>query len=71
MPATRPATPGDRSAPRTTWVTVDNRLHRAGDILTCLYSTSAAEIGGTLAVESRNGKAVQLTVPPNGFVVYE
>ena len=39
--------------------------------LGCLYSTDAAEIGQTVLVEARNGKAVRLTVPPAGFVVYE
>ena len=58
-------------APRTAWVTVDNSLHRAGDTLRCMYSTNAAQIGQTLTVEPRNGKAVQLTVPPAGFVIFE
>jgi glycosidase len=52
------------------FVTIDNALHAAGSHLTCLYSTTSAEIGQTLTVEARNGKAVSLTVPPAGFVVY-
>ena len=54
----------------TAFVTIDNALHAAGSHLTCLYSTRSAEIGQTLTVEARNGKAVSLTVPPAGFVVY-
>lgn len=61
----------DAQQPRTAWVTIDDRLHRAGDRLTCLYSTDAAQIGKDVAVEPRNGKAVLLTVPAAGFVVYE
>lgn len=61
----------DRDEARTAWVTIDDGLHRAGEHLTCLYSTDAAQIGTTVAVEERNGKAVSLTVPAAGFVIYE
>lgn len=61
----------DPQAPRTVWVTVDNELHRAGDRLTCLYSTEPGHLGKETTVERRNGKAVLLTVAPAGFVVYE
>jgi glycosidase len=54
----------------TAFVTIDNDLHDAGSALKCLYSTNSAEIGREVVVESRNGKAVSLTVPPAGFVVY-
>jgi hypothetical protein len=54
----------------TAWVTIDNRLHRAGDRLTCVFSTDPALLGGTVVVEAQNGKAVLLTVPPAAFVVY-
>jgi glycosidase len=54
----------------TAFVTIDNDLHDAGSHLTCMYSTNSAEIGQPLIVEARNGKAVRLTVPPAGFVVY-
>jgi hypothetical protein len=52
-------------------VTIDDGLHRTGDTLRCLYSTEPAEIGQTTIVEARNGKAVRLTLPAAGFVVYE
>jgi glycosidase len=56
---------------RTAWVTIDDRLHRVGDRLTCLYSTDAAQLGKEVMVDARNGKSVELTVPAAGFVVYE
>ncbi|RZU42402.1 alpha-amylase family glycosyl hydrolase [Edaphobacter modestus] len=52
------------------FVTIDNDLHAPGSVLTCVYSTKAPEIGQKLTVESMNGKAIFLTVPPAGFVVY-
>lgn len=61
----------DYDQPRSAWATIDNGLHRSGDQLTCLYSTDATQIGGKLSVEARNGKAVWLTVPAAGFVIFE
>lgn len=61
----------DFGAPTTAWVTIDDRLHDAGSKLTCLYSTDATQVGGAVSVEARNGKAVQLTLPAAGFVIYE
>jgi len=61
----------DPHGPRTAWVTIDVGLHHAGDSLRCIYSTDAAQIGQALPVEPRNGKAVKLTVPPAGFVIFE
>ena len=52
------------------FVTIDNDLHVAGSVVTCVYSTKATEIGQTLTVEARNGKAVFLRVPPAGFAIY-
>jgi glycosidase len=55
----------------TAWVTIDRTLNKTGDTYICAYSTQAAEMGNAkLTVEARNGVAVQLTVPPKGFVVY-
>ncbi|MFM7787946.1 MAG: alpha-amylase, partial [Microcystis panniformis] len=48
----------DYDQSKTAWVTVDNELHQAGDVLTCIYSTDAAQVGQSVAVEARNGKAV-------------
>lgn len=61
----------DYDQPRTAWVTIDNDLHKAGDVLKCIYSTDAAQIGQSVTVEARNGKAVLLTVPAAGFVIFE
>ncbi|MDF9796513.1 glycosidase [Catalinimonas alkaloidigena] len=56
---------------KTAWVTIDNGLHAEGDMLTCIYSTDANQIGSQLNIEARNGKAVLLTVPAAGFVIYQ
>lgn len=56
--------------PRTAWVTIDDFLHEEGDTLTCIYCTDAAVIGSGVRVEARNGKAVKLTVPGAGFIVF-
>jgi len=61
----------DPDRPTSAWVTIDNDLHAAGERLRCLYSTDSTQISTELAVEARNGKAVLLTMPPGGFVVYE
>lgn len=61
----------DPDSSRTAWVTIDGHLHQPGETLTCRYSTDAARIGTTVTVAGRNGRAIQLTVPPAGFVVYD
>jgi hypothetical protein len=61
----------DMDNPRSAWVTVDASLHKPDDPLKCIYSTESAQIGQTLPVEPRNGRAVRLTVPPAGFVIFE
>lgn len=53
------------------WVTIDDGLHNIGDHLTCVYSTDAGQIGARATVVGRNGKAVWLSVPAAGFVIYE
>ena len=62
----------DPSAPRTAWVVVDRDLRDPGAELRCLYSTDAAQLAKTEAVEElADGKrVVRLTVPPAGFVAY-
>ena len=61
----------DYVQPKTAWVTIDNDLHDAGSTLNCIYSTDAGQIGSTVAIEPRNGKAILLTVPAAGFVILE
>jgi hypothetical protein len=60
----------DATNSRTAWVTIDAGLHAAGSQLTCLHSTAAPQIGSHVTVEARNGRAVQITVPPAGFVAF-
>ena len=60
----------DTSTALTAWTTIDNGLHHADDRLVCRYSTNPAQIGDEVVVAPRNGKAVNLTVPASGFVVY-
>ncbi|MFN0086713.1 MAG: alpha-amylase family glycosyl hydrolase [Blastocatellia bacterium] len=61
----------DPDEPRTAWVTIEDELHAVNQPLTCLYSTDPAMIGQSVPVEARNGKAVRLTVPAAGFVIFE
>jgi glycosidase len=61
----------DPDRPRTAWVLVDNDLQQ-GAKMRCLYSTDTTEIGQELEPERKErGKAVRLTVPAAGFVIYE
>ncbi|MFI5841937.1 alpha-amylase family glycosyl hydrolase [Catenuloplanes sp. NPDC051500] len=60
----------DPFAARTAWVTVDALLHPPGTTLTCTFNTDQGLEGTTVRAEPRNGSAVQLTVPPGGFVAY-
>jgi len=60
----------DYDHPTTAWATLDNELHQPGDILTCIYSTDAVQIGRTVTVAARNGKAVLITVPAAGLVIF-
>jgi len=60
----------DPGSPRTAWVTIDDGLHQAGDVLRCLYSTDPGQIGRTVGIEARNGKAVELNLPAAGFAAY-
>ncbi len=53
------------------WVTIDASLHQAGEQLTCMYSTAGAQLNKAVQVECKNGKAVYLSVPPGGFVIYK
>ncbi len=63
----------DPDNPREAWTVVDAGLHQNGDTLRCLYSTDPTQIGQLVAVnEIRPGlKAVPLTVPAAGFVIFE
>lgn len=55
---------------RGAWVTIDNDLHNEGSPLKCIYSTEKPQVGQELTIARKNGKAVFLTVPPAGFVIF-
>ena len=63
----------DPYQPQTAWVIVDHDLHRTGDRLQCLYTTDLSQEGQELTITDilPNIKAVLLTVPAAGFVIYE
>ena len=57
--------------PLTVWVTIDDDLHHAGSTFSCIYSTCAGQIGSQAIVVARNGKAIEITVPAAGCVLYK
>jgi glycosidase len=59
----------DPIATHTAWVVIDNYLHTEGETLKCLYSTDTSNMRD-VSVEARNGKAVQISVPPGGAVIF-
>jgi hypothetical protein len=61
----------DGGVAKTAWVTIDSLLHKAGEFLTCIYSTEPAQVSQKILIESRNGLSVQVTVPAAGFVIFE
>lgn len=50
------------------YVTIDNSLHGVDSRMKCLYASGL--VPSEVNVEVRNGKAVRLTIPPSGFVIY-
>ena len=69
----------DRANPQIAWVTIDTDTHAVGDTLACIYAFDpiAASQGKVspqpagLKVEARNGRAVQITLPPAGLAIFE
>ncbi len=63
----------DVNHPQEAWVIVDNELHQPGDYFNCVYSTNPAQLGQALEIKqvTPHLKAVQLTVPAAGFVIFE
>ncbi|MCI9870569.1 alpha-amylase family glycosyl hydrolase [Arthrobacter humicola] len=59
----------DCEATRSGWVTIDSGLHRPGDEYAYVYSTDAAKLGFQIAALARNGLAIEIEVPPAGFVI--
>jgi len=57
---------------RVAWVPVDYCLHQEQERFMCLYATDPALIGQIVVVNlCSHRKAVHLTVPAHGFVIYE
>ena len=69
----------DRANPQTAWVTIDTDTHDVGETLTCIHAFDplaacqgkASSQPADLKVEARNGKAVQITLPPAGLAIFE
>lgn len=61
----------DSENPRTAWVTVDSVVHEGKPpFLRCVYSTDVGQVNSQTQIAARNGKAVRVTVPAAGFVIY-
>lgn len=64
----------DPDNPHTTWVKVGEGIYPGSGktAFTCIYSTTPSQKGQQITVQSASGvAAVQLTVPPAGFVIFE
>jgi glycosidase len=61
----------DPNQPLTVWATIDHTLHPPGrSQKVCLMSTDSGHRNTRAEVRAKNGSAIQITVPPAGFVVY-
>jgi len=49
---------------------VDRKLHPAGSVMSCRFSTSEPQVGLETAVGTACGASIRITVPAGGFVVY-
>ena len=52
------------------WAVVDRKLHPAGSVMSCRFSTSEPQVGLETAVGTACGASIRITVPAGGFVVY-
>jgi hypothetical protein len=59
----------DPGASRTVWVTVDAGLNDAVAAYGYDHSSEPGAIGTTTPVEPRNGRAIEVRLPPAGFAV--
>lgn len=55
---------------RMAWVTLDAALQAEREGLSCLFSTDPTQTGTFTPVESRNGRAIHISLPAGGFVAY-
>ncbi|MEO6733891.1 MAG: alpha-amylase family glycosyl hydrolase [Ferruginibacter sp.] len=53
------------------WVTVDNTLNNAGESFKCIYCNDITRVGNDSPIEIKNGKAIKISVPAAGFVIYK
>ena len=54
------------------WVTIDNYgIHFAYKNLVCLFSTDSTQISKQFIIENKNGKAVNISVPPGGVCIFQ
>lgn len=60
----------DTTRPLTVWITVDHEINPPGRVLKRLFTCDSTRQGSSVTVESKNGSAVPVTVPPGGFVLY-
>jgi glycosidase len=61
----------DPNQPLTVWATIDKNLNPPGrSQKVCLMSTDSGQRNARAQVHAKNGSAIQITVPPAGFVVY-
>lgn len=58
----------DANHSKNAWITVDNYIHQVGERLSCIYISDSVFEQGT-EVEAKNGKAIQVIVPPGGVVI--
>lgn len=54
--------------PAIVYATVDNQLHLVNGRMQCMYASSPSP--AELNVEVRNGKAIRVTIPAHGLVIY-
>lgn len=54
--------------PAIIYATVDNQLHLVNGRMQCMYASSPSP--AELNVEVRNGKAIRVTIPAHGLVIY-
>ncbi|MDP5181566.1 alpha-amylase family glycosyl hydrolase [Blastococcus sp. BMG 814] len=59
----------DPRSERNAWATVDAGLHRDGSGFTYLYHPTPGVSGTATSVETRNGRAVHISLPPAGVAV--
>ncbi|MBP1702053.1 MAG: alpha-amylase family protein [Chloroflexi bacterium] len=66
------ATNTDPDNPRLAWIRLQDNLHQPGDHLRCLYSKNQQAVAQEVEIVQLGDRlAVQLEIPPAGFVIYQ